>query len=64
MYSKIFSRIGGNALVCYGNKTPLLVEMDPTALRGERSDFDARHKSRNVDKLRDWIEEHLALRWL
>lgn len=50
-------------LMCYGDTTPMLVELDPTAPLGERSDFDARHKCRNFEKIRSWTEQNLKISW-
>ncbi|TKX26560.1 hypothetical protein C1H76_1092 [Elsinoe australis] len=50
-------------LMCYGDTTPMLVEIDPSAPIGERSDFDSRHRCRNYEKIRSWMVDHLAIKW-
>ncbi|KAF4552928.1 Hypothetical protein D9617_8g049410 [Elsinoe fawcettii] len=50
-------------LMCYGDTAPMLVEVDPEAPIGERSDFDSRHKCRDYEKLRRWLVDHLAVKW-
>ena len=49
--------------MCMGDTTPLLVEIDPTAPIGEKSDFNARHRCRNYDKLARWMEDNVVVRW-
>ena len=50
-------------LMCYGDTTPFLTWLDESAPIGERADFDARHKCRDFESLRAWIEENLVFAW-
>ncbi|KAM7187955.1 protein of unknown function (DUF3328) domain containing protein [Rhypophila sp. PSN 637] len=50
-------------IMCYGDTTPMLVEILPDAPIGKKSDFDARHRCRNFDKLHGWMEEHVVNKW-
>ena len=50
-------------IMCYGDTTPMLVEILPDAPIGKKSDFDARHKCRKFDKLQGWMGEHVVNKW-
>lgn len=48
-------------LMCHADTTPVLLEVDPKAPKGARADFDAHHKCRNFEKLRDWMDENVVV---
>lgn len=50
-------------IMCYGDTTPMLVEILPDAPIGMKSDFDARHRCRKFDKLHKWVEDHVVKKW-
>jgi hypothetical protein len=51
-------RIG---LMCQSDITPLRIIDGPTAPLGSRADFNAHHKCRDFEILREWMEENMGL---
>ena len=45
-------------LMCHGDTTPYLIEVDPEAPVGARADFSAHHRCRKFDPLVEWMGEH------
>lgn len=46
------------SLMCYGDVTPVLIEVAPDAPLGRRADFNVHHKCRNFEKLTEWVGEN------
>lgn len=43
-------------LMCHGDTTPFLVEVDPEAPVGARADFSAQHRCKKWDPMVHWME--------
>ncbi|KAI1844652.1 hypothetical protein JX266_009108 [Neoarthrinium moseri] len=48
-------------IMCQGDVTPILIELDPKAPFGERADFTSYHKCRNFWDIHDWVKSHVAI---
>ncbi|KAK8009162.1 Cyclochlorotine biosynthesis protein O [Apiospora marii] len=48
-------------IMCQGDVTPILIEMDPKAPFGERADFTSYHKCRNFWDIHAWVKDHVAI---
>jgi hypothetical protein len=44
--------------MCYGDITPVLVELDNTTRGGRKADFNVHHKCRNFEKIVNWVEKN------
>lgn len=49
-------------LMCHGDTTPYLIELDPEEPDGARADFSAHHRCRRFDPLVEWMSEHSTRR--
>ena len=45
-------------LMCHGDTTPYLIEVDPEAPVGARADFNAHHRCQMFVPLVEWMGEH------
>ena len=48
-------------LMCAGDVTVIPIRIDPTSPFGSRADFSTHHKCRKFDRLRDWVQENVAV---
>jgi hypothetical protein len=46
------------SFMCYGDITPVLVELDNTTRGGRKADFNVHHKCRNFEKIVNWVEKN------
>jgi len=46
------------SLMCYGDVTPLLMDLDPDELIGRKADFNVHHKCRRFDKIGAWVSHY------
>ncbi|TVY38938.1 Cyclochlorotine biosynthesis protein [Lachnellula subtilissima] len=46
------------SLMCHGDTTPYLIELDPTQTNGLKADFSPHHKCRDFGNLVKYVQEH------
>jgi hypothetical protein len=46
------------SLMCYGDITPVLAEVDHKQRLGRKADFNVHHKCRNFEKIVNWVDEN------